>query len=383
MFERVPELAALENGPALRGKGLICENLDGFDKPCVLRSVPHIFALGLTSKPEGGRNQVHSLGWGGDGSPGDGSIRNFAVGAVVQHFPKTLNRVEGVDFRLPTAAELDALEAFQRSVGRRETPNTEPTVPGHLEFDDVNVTAGQVLFAGMPSRQGTRRCSGCHGGGGALNDIDAVGENEQRANGNDRQPNVPACQFDGVPVDGGFGTTPVDVVDRATLCTNGKIGEVNSEGNRFFSVPSAIEAADTAPFFHNNSADTMEEVVDFYRSDTFNESITGAGNGFVIDDNQRNQIALFVRMLNVLENIRAAKEGLTSLSNVRLLARLVVIDSARRDVADAIQVLKEGNIKAYQNTALPALQAAWVNLVVLRADRALANLEVAKNLIAH
>lgn len=35
-----------------------------------------------------------------------------------QHFPKTLAREEGVDFRLPTEHELDALEAFQLSLGR-------------------------------------------------------------------------------------------------------------------------------------------------------------------------------------------------------------------------------------------------------------------------
>jgi hypothetical protein len=39
---------------------------------------------------------------------------------VIQHFPRTLNRVEGTDFRLPTEDELDALEAFQLSLGRQE-----------------------------------------------------------------------------------------------------------------------------------------------------------------------------------------------------------------------------------------------------------------------
>ena len=77
-------------GPALRTKALILENLDGFDQPGVLRSVPHIFALGQTINPEPNHPLTHALGWGGDGSPGDGSLRNFAVGAVVQHFTKRL-----------------------------------------------------------------------------------------------------------------------------------------------------------------------------------------------------------------------------------------------------------------------------------------------------
>ena len=144
VFERFPGLEALENGPALRAKALICENLDGFDQPCVLRASPHIFGLALTTNPEVNHPLTATLGWGGDGSPGDGSLRNFAVGAVVQHFPRSLDRVEGRDFRLPTAAELDAIEAFMLSIGRRETPVVDPLIAGRLVFEDPNVTIGQT-----------------------------------------------------------------------------------------------------------------------------------------------------------------------------------------------------------------------------------------------
>jgi hypothetical protein len=41
----------------------------------------------------------------------------FALGAVVQHFTKTLNRVPGVDFRVPSDLEVDALLAFQLALG--------------------------------------------------------------------------------------------------------------------------------------------------------------------------------------------------------------------------------------------------------------------------
>ena len=97
------------------------------------------------------------------------------------------------------------------------------------------------------------------------------------------------------PGDGGFLFTPVQVVDRSTFCTNGATGPVTFRGNRFFSTQTALEAADTLPAFHDNCAHTIEEVVDFYRIDIFNASITGAGNGFVINDFQRDQIALFMR----------------------------------------------------------------------------------------
>ena len=107
-----------ENPKLMRSFGLILENLDGFDdlkNKFVRRGVPHTFAL---------RNSVASktgphTGWSGDGAPGDKSLRSFATGAVIQHFTKTLNRIPGVDFRLPTEDELDALEAFQLSSGRR------------------------------------------------------------------------------------------------------------------------------------------------------------------------------------------------------------------------------------------------------------------------
>src|SRR5262245_479633 len=103
----------------MRANGFILENLDGFEdlsNKFVLRGVPHTLALrtSVTSR-DGPRT-----GWGGDGAPGDGALRSFALGAVIQHFPKTLARVPGQDFRLPTDEELDALEAFMLSLGRQE-----------------------------------------------------------------------------------------------------------------------------------------------------------------------------------------------------------------------------------------------------------------------
>ena len=60
-------------------------------------------------------------GWSGDGAPGGGTLREFIIGAVTQHYPLRLNRVPGVDFVLPTTAQLNALEAFQKSLGRQQT----------------------------------------------------------------------------------------------------------------------------------------------------------------------------------------------------------------------------------------------------------------------
>jgi len=70
---------------------------------------------------------LQRTGWGGDGAPGSGTLREFATGAVVQHFTKALARSPGSDFRLPTDAELDALEAFQLALGRQDNPNLATT----------------------------------------------------------------------------------------------------------------------------------------------------------------------------------------------------------------------------------------------------------------
>src|SRR5438093_533858 len=117
--EFIPALKENFENPALmREFGLILENLDGFadlKNKFVMRGVPHVLGLRTSVNSPGGPR----TGWSGDGAPGDGSLRSFATGAVIQHFTKTLNRIPGVDFRLPTDEELDALEAFQLSLGRR------------------------------------------------------------------------------------------------------------------------------------------------------------------------------------------------------------------------------------------------------------------------
>src|SRR3954447_463953 len=110
-----PALQTLEHPRLLRQLGLITENLDGFDQPGVLRGVPHILGMSQSIRPdpnaEGGVSfpLANATGWFGDGAPGSGTLREFALGAVVQHFTKTLKRMPGDDFRAPAADELDAL----------------------------------------------------------------------------------------------------------------------------------------------------------------------------------------------------------------------------------------------------------------------------------
>ena len=70
-----------------------------------------------------------------------------------------MNRLEGTDFRLPTEAELDALEAFQASLGRQ----TEIDLAA-MNFANPDVQAGRDLFNGVGIN---RACSACHNNAGA------------------------------------------------------------------------------------------------------------------------------------------------------------------------------------------------------------------------
>jgi len=152
----------------MRQFGLILENVDGFgdlENKFVMRGVPHTLALptsltkdtNLTDAPE------EMTGWSDDGSPG-GTLRDFATGAVKQHFTKTLNRIDGVDFRLPTDEELDAMEAFQLSLGRQE----DLVLPLNLK-DSKAITGQDIFINGTDAQNAGAKCSNCHINVGANN----------------------------------------------------------------------------------------------------------------------------------------------------------------------------------------------------------------------
>ena len=96
-----PRQPAMEDPKMMRGRGLILENIAGFDvdratgellNPPVFRAPPSLFNLDVTG-PFGLSNCCLNL-------------QDFTVGAIVQHFTKTLDRIPGADFVLPTSAEL-------------------------------------------------------------------------------------------------------------------------------------------------------------------------------------------------------------------------------------------------------------------------------------
>jgi len=312
-----------ENPALMRLFGLILENQDGFDDLAGnfnMRGVPHTLAL---------RNSIASragprTGWGGDGAPGDGSLRAFAVGAVVQHFPKTLNRVAGVDFRLPTDAELDALEAFQLSLGRQQ----DLSLP--LPLRGVIARRGQEIF--LDNTLG--KCNACHFNAGANGDPAIFGPGAGNLNFNtgvEALPDQPAdLTGEKNPPDDGFGIP----------------------GNGEFNTPPLVEAADTGPFFHNNSVETIEGAVAFYNGDAFTASPAGqlligaTGSAINLDATRVVEVAAFLRVINALENLRAAGALIdTAIAYNNGQARqLVLIERAGFELEDAIEVLRGGGL---------------------------------------
>ncbi|PYN77660.1 MAG: hypothetical protein DMD97_08055 [Candidatus Rokuibacteriota bacterium] len=310
-----------ENPALMREFGLIRENLDGFDdlkNKFVMRGVPHVLGLRTSVASPGGPR----TGWSGDGAPGDGSLRSFATGAVIQHFTKTLNRVPGVDFRLPTDEELDALEAFQLSLGRQQ----DLVLP--LKLKGTVPKRGQAIF--LDNRLG--KCNLCHVNAGATANFGGGSLGNANFNtGVEDLPDQPArLTAQRVPRDDGFRTP----------------------GDGTFNIPPLVEAADSGPFFHNNAIETIEGAVAFYDGDTFNNSPAGRtlkkadprGVGIELDGTQIVAVAAFLRVVNALENIRESLTLLEASLKVSSTERQRLLERAARETADSARVLAGGGL---------------------------------------
>jgi len=171
------EMFALFNA----GGGDADNPVPGVDQP-IFRASQQITALNVTTINFFGMESdrgSHRLGWAGNGSPNggfhhgnddvnaDGTVRAFANGAIAQHFTQTLARVakstacevdindpdadclEDYDFRFATDHELNALEAFQRWLGRRPADNT-PSCGAVGASDPTNVLCTPEYIARMP-----------------------------------------------------------------------------------------------------------------------------------------------------------------------------------------------------------------------------------------
>jgi len=340
--EFVPALARNFEKPELMRKvGLILENVDGFDdleNRFAMRGVPHTLALAtsITAPPPTGSEPavppLERTGWSGDGAPGGGTLREFANGAIRQHFTRTLERRPGADFRFATEEELDAIEAFMLTLGRDEDPDELEEVLFRSEL----VARGRDIFETDDAKGGTvaaGKCDVCHAEAGA-SASSAPGVNLNFDTGVEDLPDHPADLVleGGRPRDGGFGTAP-----------NPKGGF----GDGTFNTPPLVEAADTGPFFHNDAIETLEEAVAFYNSAAFNDSPAGlfladpeTGVAIRLEATQVVAVAAFLRVMNSLENIRQAAEfARVAKAAARTRTASAVLRLATEEAADAANVL--------------------------------------------
>jgi hypothetical protein len=367
--ETNPALATLENPDLLRRLGLILVNADGFDpsRGSVLRATQNVQALNNSTTPQdpsffidfstNGRNPnpPERLGWGNDGAP----LRDFALVAIVQHAPKSLTRLVGADFRVPTDDELDALVAYQLPLGRQE----DFDLPS-LALKSTLARTGKTLYldSGNLLEPGHKNCNGCHfnGGGTAGMSFNSRTPGFPRIDGSPRGFNIalatnvnetPLALALRLPRDGGFG----QILTMFSSFGNtddlpAPFGHLDLEE---FNSPPVVESADTGPFFHNHTIPDLESAVAFYGTPAFQASIPGRNplGGMQVqissdpNDPEVQAIAAFLRILNALENIRSsinvAERGrtMTAVADMQELARLSLAETI-----DAIQVLSSGSL---------------------------------------
>jgi cytochrome c peroxidase len=342
--------AGLED-PAFLTAGLVRENVDGFEQPTVKfveRGVPHTLAmstsigevvtgLGQNNAPTTGIDGPppdQRTGWSGDGAPGRGTLNEFAFGAVVQHFTQSLARVAGRDFRIPTQAELDALEAFQIFSGRQSNPFL-PTVT----FGDPAATSG------LGSALNEAQCVACH--------RDIIGDPAGNFNFNTGVESLTLALHG--PADGGFGTTPGD----------------SGFGTGRFNVPPLFEAADTGPFFHDNAVNTIEDAVAFYQSTAFTSSPAANFARPQLSAQSIANVAAFLRTINALTNIAQVRKRVQFLASNATPGGTTIMNVAIKDAGDAIADLQAPALSG-QATA-NALQALRTVKLLLQNSLPFAN----------
>jgi cytochrome c peroxidase len=344
--EQQPALAGLERPDLMRDFGLILENVDGADDPTVkftMRSVPHCLSLSRSITPPVGTvaPPLERTGWSGDGAPNQGRLKDFQTGAIFQHYTKSLEREEGTDFIQATESELDALDAFMKTIGRDNEVNLAT-----VSLTDAGADAGRATFISPAAR-----CNGCHNNAGANN---SAGINRNFDTGVERV-RLAELNTQGIPFDGGFGGGGLSTFN---FDSDGN-GTLDSFGDGTFNTPPLIEAADTGPFFHTNAFETIEDAITFYTTSAFANSPAGlAGVPVALTATDIANLGRFLRVLNASFNVQLAIERVNAVLPViaadknqsralqQELARLALVE-----VEDALTVLGQ---KTGLNTAVQA-----------------------------
>ena len=347
----------MEKPALMRKVGLILENTNGFrdadgsfTSRVTMRSPNHVLSIRTTLAPPPAQFDDGTLpvdpsdlvfaertGWSGDGTPTGfredffdsngrdltGSLRDFTIGAIIQHFPLTLERSGASvdefgnprqpDFRFATEDELDAMEAFMLSIGRQEENddlNTLTLTDEVAERGKLNYMGFNVFDTTPNDGRPVLSCNSCHLNGGSntdptfafapgvtpnhdTTDIQANGGSIQSHNRSfgpqverladqagdiiaqvDNDPSVAGnCFNEGlaeVPLIFGDGPGAPSAGCDANPFDNGNafgfddaLAGQRAATNRF-NTPVVFEAADNPPFFHGHQINTIEGAVAFY-----------------------------------------------------------------------------------------------------------------------
>jgi hypothetical protein len=248
--------------------------------------------------------------------------------------------VPGVDFRVPSDLELDALLEFQLSLGRQQDLDLAA-----LTFADPVVEFGKVMFQDQSATGG--RCSLCHDNAGANrppNNVPNAGRNTLANTRVELTAFTPAFLLQPDPevvvVDGGFGKPPVE-----SPTIPNRPGALAGFGSGQFDAPSVIEAAATPPFFHNNAVATLEAAIGFYCSPEFN--VNPLAPIIVLNTDKAVSIAAFLRAVGTMELIDRAIENNTAAIDRNVLFGKPFISVGIANSGDALKVLKGGVFLLY------------------------------------
>jgi mono/diheme cytochrome c family protein len=244
------DLNGLEDPDRMNGgRALVLENIDGFGHPAgpVFRKSPHLQNL-IQTGPFGFSSEILDLG-------------DFSEGAVIQHFPRTLARriagdpgVTEADIRRPTPEERRLMKLFMQ-FSFESVPGTDPDRFNQEHFARTEAQRrGQQLFSDV-------QCTSCHN-------------------------NTVLAGFS--PFDTGVSNQDVN----EGLPTEPPGQELST---RKFSTPMLFNIRANGPFFHDNSAATLEDAIRFYTTPFF----ASAADGFPIalDASQVTQVAAFLTSL--------------------------------------------------------------------------------------
>ena len=240
-------------------------------------------------------------------------LQSQALGAIQGHAQSTVE---------PTQEQLDAIAAFQQSDvrffsshGLRAFANGGPP-PELPEGRTPSEKRGRLFFIDTPSAPGQKQgaCAFCHSGP-MLNEANefALPDFLSPAGLKINTARVAEANSIGNPtytllVDNGFGNIrTVTTPDPGVLLTMPRTPHMNAfmpppiafhpaNFTGFFKVPSLWGVKHTSPYFHDNSARTLRDVVDHY-ADVFFQEFTIGGEPITLTPQDREDIVAFLRIL--------------------------------------------------------------------------------------